>query len=211
MRQTILLTVALGLMAAPAFAWDNTTNGNHNQIVDGGNGTQNNNSARATASSRAASRAASTSASSAAGGSSNASGGGGTSIVQMGGNPRIVSSAEAPAYSSANPCSGSAAGGAIQTGVLGLSFGAGGGFDRVCQIATYLHDPLARAWACRHMDGVREAALDIGKPCPQDQPSVQDWAVVMDDRPDYCFTASAGEVRQHKECASGYQITRSRR
>lgn len=205
MKAAVIALAVGAFMASPAMAWDYRQAGHNNQqIGDGATGTQNNNSAKARSSSRSSSRSTSHSNSVATGGSA----GGGSSDVTVQGNPREAATALAPSFSGVNPCAGSAASGAVQTGVFGLSIGTGGGFDKVCQIATYLHDPLAKAWACRHIDGIREAALDIGKPCPQDKPTpVNETEIIRHDRPDWCLTASARERLQHLECQSGSVYT----
>lgn len=125
--------------------------------------------------------------------------------VYSGGTPNIpVATAVAPAIMSFNPCSGSSASAGLQGASFGLSFGTGGGFDNACRLHMLGQDAAAVAYLCRANGDIRQAFKDIGQPCPVDRPQVVAVAAraptVTDDRPDYCFTASAGEVRQHAEC-----------
>ncbi len=77
MRTTVSTIAILAMMATPAMAWTNTTNGNGpQQIVDGGPGAQATSAARSNASASAASRSNATGGNArATGGSANATGG----------------------------------------------------------------------------------------------------------------------------------------
>jgi hypothetical protein len=120
------------------------------------------------------------------------------------GNSFPVATATAPAVMSFNPCSGSSTSGGLQTGPVGLSFGTGGGFDNACRLHMLGHDDAAVAFLCRSNNDIRQAFADIGQPCPQDRPKVVAVAAPLPPNQrfkyDYCATASAGELKQHKEC-----------
>lgn len=200
--RTLLLASALSLAALPALAWDPSpiaqgpgTNAASSPAADSGSAAGAAAAASARVNAHTSSHASVGNVSGGGGGAGGAGGAGGTggkaqsnvTVNNSDGNgvgarspdSRPVASAVAPAAFSSNPCGGSPTTGGLQTGPVGLSFGVGGGFDKVCQIAMYLRDPLAKAWACRHMDGIREAARDIGQPCSEDEPKVQQVSEVM--------------------------------
>lgn len=224
MLKPLALTAVLMLGAAPAFAWVANSaaqgpgaNAATSASSDNGPAIGVSQSQQQSARSFSATRSSARSISASQGG---AGGSGGTStvnVVNSSGNTghAAVASASAPSMLVPGPCpvynNGSAGG---QSSVFGISLGFGGDPSKVCEIATYLRDPLAKAWACRHWDGIREAARDIGQPCPQDGPITRVVpasavpptvpARTKDRYPfDYCYTASAGELRQHKECGDG--------
>lgn len=192
----LLLTTALSVAVAPAFAWDNTTNGNHNQIVDGGPGAQANSHSfsRVTVSptinvaapQAIAAPSVTTPAAATApiqgSGSSGASGdpaadpsstthrhsGGGRS-----GNVLVQQFPPASAYAaplSGGPCNSSGVSGGAQTAWFGLSI-AHQRFDYGCageRMGDLLTVGQQLDWAyqCQDDERFRKASASIGYPCP---------------------------------------------
>lgn len=160
--------IAAAMLSAPeARAWDYYNTGTGQQIGDNATGTQNNIAQRQGQQQGQAQ---------AQGQGQHQNATASNQGVTVGGNsystPRQVSSAIAPSITTINPCGGVAASGALQTGLFGISLGAGGGFDKMCQIAMYSSNPVAFQYACRNMDGFRDAARDAGMPCAMDRPAV---------------------------------------
>lgn len=216
MLAKLLLSAAIfAAGTATSYAWDNTITGpGPNQIVDGGPGAQ--------ATARASARASSASFSGAqggaggAGGSARARGGsanatGGTVNINGGGfgdgsggrgNTGGVFITVPDGMGQA-PC-----GGGIGIGGLGLGGGGSGGgtlwefgdcktVREAAALKSLGRPDLALRELCQQISRVREA---MGGTCdapaaPAPGPEVY--------RYDYCLTASAGELRQHKECLAG--------
>ena len=84
-----------------------------------------------------------------------------------------VASAIAPPVYTANPCSGSPITAGLTTSVVGLSFGAGNGFDGACRIEQAAHNPIAMQYLCEESSETRAAikkmALQgLAQPCYDD-------------------------------------------
>jgi hypothetical protein len=111
-----------------------------------------------------------------------------------------VSGASAPAIFGANPCTGSGLSAGVSTSILGLSFGTGNTFDDVCRLVSVGKPAAAFELLCRDAD-VRQAALDAGTPCAADRIAagrpVHSVGFVDDTRPDWCDSASPGELRKY--------------
>lgn len=217
MKRLLLASV---LMLSSAAAWANPY-----QINTGGSPAQ----AQVYGDGSAASAARSTShatggSSFATGGTATAKGGAGgsahvTNIVNGGtGDPAgggyvgydghlPVSSAIAPNVTSFNSCAGSPVSGALQTGIFGLSFGSGNKFDEVCRLNQSRRPDAAIEYLCLVDPDVRKAMKATVTPCAADRSVVVFAAVPAALAPgnekyrfDYCYTVSAGERSQHKEC-----------
>jgi hypothetical protein len=125
--------------------------------------------------------------------------GGSTSVTVQGGGGNNAGTG--PAIFLPSLAGNASCGGSISLGGIGSSAGASGGgmwefHDcKVAREAAELHalgrPDLALRLMCQQIDRVKEA---MGGSC--DAPVPQTVA----SKPDYCWTASAGEMRQHKEC-----------
>lgn len=211
MKKLLLISAVL-LASAPAWA-------NPVQINKGGSPAQ----AQVYGDGSAASAARSTShatggASNATGGTATAKGGAGGSVTingdPAGGGGGYVgydghipaSSAIAPNVTSFNSCAGSPVSGALQTGIFGLSFGSGNHFDEVCRLNQSRRPDAAVEYLCLVDQDVRKAMKATATPCAADRPVVVVASIPAPGnekyRFDFCYTASAGERAQHKECAA---------
>lgn len=225
--KTLCASAALTLMAIPAFAWDNTNTGpGPNQIVDGGPGSQANATGGAGGTGYGGAGGAGygyggngyatggTSHSHATGGNAQGGNSASSQTVNIGGSGN--GNVEAPAP---DLVLGSVAGGT--NGCLGgIGFGGagrpGGGLFsytwemhdcRMRQTGQMLwnvgyHAEALRVW-CK-ISEVREAFKGTPQQCPADGPVPAPAPVqrVVTYAPDWCYTASPGERRQHEECAS---------
>lgn len=212
------------LLSAPAFAWDTSTSGSGPQAVaETAPAQAQEQSAHSRSTSTSTSASTSTSYSkSASHSSSKATGGkatgGSSSVVVNGvgsgsagydGGRFPVAGAYAPSFAGASPCDGRAMSGGGQGSILGLSLGIQQ-MDSYCQVERLGNMQSAGqridfAWQClRRGDEFRKAAANAGYPCPQAaEPKPQPVAEGPSDKnywPDYCLTAEAGFVKQHKEC-----------
>ena len=83
---------------------------------------------------------------------------------------------------------------------------AGGGFDNAWRLHMLGKDAAATTYLCRVNGAIRLAFKDNDHPCPQVWPKVDQIDAAPSTptrtgyRYDYCFTASAVELRQHWEC-----------
>lgn len=188
--KTLAWASAIVLLTSPAFAWDNTMNSSHSQIVDGGPGAlANGGHAHAHAS--------------ATGGAGGAGGHGGNAHVVNnvsgggagGGGGNVVG---VPSVTTANPC-----GGGISIGGFGIGGGGAGGAlwelhdCRLRQAAVLLdargdHAAARNVWC--QISEVRVAYKQAGEPCPEDAPRVQPVAAAPVTQayalPDWCPTTN---------------------
>lgn len=201
-RTTLTAATILTLVAIPAFAWDNTNSGpGPKQIVDGGPGAQaiSAASSRATAGAASSSRATGGNAAARGGEASvnvtnNVAGGALTAAGNAGGGSGWgtipVSTAMAPSYYGASPCTGPAASAAGQFPIFGLSFG-GQQMDEACRAMRAEGSPIAQAVLCRDSRQYRLARQDIGLPCAQDRPAETSQPVVYHPTPTQAFVPAA--------------------
>lgn len=111
-----------------------------------------------------------------------------------------VSSAVSPNISTFNSCAGSPASGSLQTGPFGISFGAGNKFDRVCWLNESGRRDAAIEYICLTDPTARAAMKNTAEPCAADRPKIVPINTRDNQAKDFCFTASAGERQQHREC-----------
>jgi hypothetical protein len=221
MRANVLLASAFFLASAlPALAWDNTNTGRGpNQIVDGGPGAQATAASRATAGASARSTSRGGNGYGGAGGSATG-GAGGTGVGTVNINGSGYGGGSGGGGGGRNNGGGgifltvpdgtgqASCGGGL--GIGGLTPGAGGSGGgtlwefKDCKVIREANElraigrpDLAMREMCQQIDRVREA---MGGSC--DAP-VAPTPESEKYRYDYCFTASAGERMQHKECAVG--------
>lgn len=117
--------------------------------------------------------------------------------------PRLVPTPYAPTIIS-GPCGRNTSAG-VTTGFFGLSFG-NNTMDVVCQLHTIGQNEAAKQYLCIERSDVRKAFEEIGQPCADDPVRQIKERVPtggLDHRVykyDWCYTASPGELKQHKEC-----------
>jgi hypothetical protein len=204
MQRITAISLLVALTASPAFAGGPADHGGHRppapQVSTSG----------AAASSVARGGTATSSATGGAGGSARATGGNGyggvgyggsTSVTVQGGGGNGNNAGTGPAIFLPSLAGNASCGGSISLGGIGPAAGASGGgmwefFQckavREANMLQQLGRPdLALALMCQQIDRVKEA---MGGSC--DAPVPQTVA----SKPDYCWTASAGEVKQHREC-----------
>lgn len=199
--------VAVVLAATPAFAnpvQTNTGNGAPSQAQVYGSGSA--------ASSAQQQRQHQTQGQTATGGRSSATGGRAASTAS-GGNSNVSVAASGDAYgripvASAIPgtivnggCNTGGASGVVQTPLLGVGGTLGGRQDIVCQSNEIGRPDVAFAYLCLKDRDYARASDFTAHPCPQfEHPKPVMAETVSNDAPDFCYTASAGERRQHWQC-----------
>lgn len=212
MRRIILSSVAIVALSTSAFAWDNTTNGNHNQIVDGGPGAQANANARQHQTQ--AQQQGQAQHQTATGGSARATGG-----------TSYGSSADSNITVNSSLNGGSSGGGGgrapdvilpsiggggmdcptVGFGAAGSGLGGGGGFGpswissdcnkrKIADLLSHLYGGgVARAYAEQNLEGVKEAvALANSGNHTDPAPTPAAWHPAV-----WCQTASVAEQRKH--------------
>lgn len=210
--KTMLAACCMGVFfSANAMAWTSTTSGNGPQsIAEQAPSQAQEQNAHSSSRSTAYSHSNSRSSSRATGGSAtggnvvvnNSASGGNGAGYNVGRFP--AASAYAPSFGSASPCTGSAMSGGGQ-GLVGVSLGFQQ-MDKFCQVdrlgnLNTAGQRIDFAWQCLDRGAeFRKAAANAGYPCPEAKPKVQETATVKEYWPDWCYTASPGEVRQHEEC-----------
>lgn len=206
MKKLLLTAAALALCAHGACAWTGTNTGS-GQLVEQGAAQQQ----RQTATGGAASSVA-TGGSARSSSKSTANGGRGGNVsigsVSSGSSGGGVSST--PVVTVPDGYGNAPCGGGIGIGGAGLGGGGSGGgtlweftdCKRMRESAALrsLGQPLAALRELCQIDRVREA---MGGACPEAAPVSAPAAPPERYRFDYCYTASAGELRQHRECFSG--------
>jgi hypothetical protein len=88
--------------------------------------------------------------------------------------------------------------------MVGIGGTLGGRQDIVCQSNEIGRPDVAFVYLCLSDKKYARASKFTAQPCPDEDaprpPQPVAMHVVQDAPPDFCFTASAGERRQHKEC-----------
>lgn len=129
---------------------------------------------------------------------------GGTTLAgNTSGVPGAAAPPTAPSIVVASPCMGAVSGSGTSP-MLGISLGMSYK-DKECEARANagalfaLGQPAAAMQVLCQVDNIRHALAAAGKPCDGFTASVA-VTTISDNKPDYCFTADAGERAQHREC-----------